>query len=161
MAHSKSQNACLVCGKELIYHEESVEMECIYCHKKFMSNAACADGHYVCDTCHSKKGIEAVKEICLHSKSKNPYEIAVQMMETPFIHMHGPENHVLVGAALLAAYKNAGGDIELDTGIEEMKKRSQHRDLCQSRHRCHTFKRKKLGSFQSDDIQGTGTNRSH
>ena len=25
MAHSKSQNACLVCGKELIYHEESVE----------------------------------------------------------------------------------------------------------------------------------------
>ena len=39
MAHSKSQNACLVCGKELIYHEESVEMECIYCHKKFMSNA--------------------------------------------------------------------------------------------------------------------------
>ena len=86
-----------------------------------MSNAACADGHYVCDTCHSKKGIEAVKEICLHSKSKNPYEIAVQMMETPFIHMHGPENHVLVGAALLAAYKNAGGDIELDTVIEEMK----------------------------------------
>ena len=123
MAHSKSQNACLVCGKELIYHEESVEMECIYCHKKFMSNAACADGHYVCDTCHSKKGIEAVKEICLHSKSKNPYEIAVQMMETPFIHMHGPENHVLVGAALLAAYKDAGGDIELDTVIEEMKKR--------------------------------------
>lgn len=75
---------------------------CIYCHKKFMSNAACVDGHYVCDTCHSKKGIEAVKEICLHSKSKNPYEIAVKMMENPFIHMHGPENHVLVGAALLA-----------------------------------------------------------
>ena len=24
----------------------------------------------------------------------------------------------------------------------------------------HTFKRKKLGSFQSDDIQGAGTNRS-
>ena len=144
-----------------------------------MSNAACADGHYVCDTCHSKKGIEAVKEICLHSKSKNPYEIAVQMMETPFIHMHGPENHVLVGAALLAAYKNAGGDIELEYGNRRDEKTrqsgagrymrllgmlrcsSQHRNLCQSRHRCHTFKRKKLGSFQSDDIQGAGTNRSH
>lgn len=27
-------------------------------------------------------------------------------------HMHGPEHHVMVGAALLTAYKNAGGAID-------------------------------------------------
>lgn len=32
-------------------------------------------------------------------------------MENPAIHMHGPEHHVLVGAALLNAYKNAGGSL--------------------------------------------------
>ncbi len=30
-------------------------------------------------------------------------------MENPYIYMHGPEHHVMVGAALLTAYKNCGG----------------------------------------------------
>lgn len=34
--------------------------------------------------------------------------------------MHGSEHHVMVGAALLTAYKNAGGDIDLGTALIEM-----------------------------------------
>lgn len=33
--------------------------------------------------------------------------------ECAICHMHGPEHHIMVGAALLTAYKNAGGDIDL------------------------------------------------
>ena len=38
--------------------------------------------------------------------------------------MHGQEHHVLVGASLLTAYKNVGGDIDLNESIKEMIKRA-------------------------------------
>mgnify|MGYP007069431811 FL=1 len=34
--------------------------------------------------------------------------------------MHGPEHHVMVGSALLTAYKNAGGEIDLPEALLEM-----------------------------------------
>ena len=40
-------------------------------------------------------------------------------------HMHGPEHHVMVGAALLTAYHNAGGDIALSDALMEMLRRGK------------------------------------
>lgn len=34
--------------------------------------------------------------------------------------MHGPEHHIMVGAALLTAYKNAGGSIPLEKALAEI-----------------------------------------
>lgn len=39
--------------------------------------------------------------------------------------MHGPEHHIMVGAALLAAYKNTGGDIDLSKALLEMYNRGK------------------------------------
>lgn len=39
--------------------------------------------------------------------------------------MHGPEHHVMVGAALLTAYSNAGGDIVLADALAELMKRGK------------------------------------
>ena len=36
------------------------------------------------------------------------------MMSMSFCHMHGPERHIMIGAALLMAYKNADGNIDLN-----------------------------------------------
>ena len=36
-----------------------------------------------------------------------------KLMEDPYIYMHGPEHHIMAGAALLAAYHNCGGQIDL------------------------------------------------
>ena len=47
------------------------------------------------------------------------------MMSLPFCHMHGPEHHTLVGSALLTAYRNAGGEIELLKALKEMMARGQ------------------------------------
>ena len=47
------------------------------------------------------------------------------MMEQPFCHMHGPEHHVMVGSALLVAYKNAGGEIDLPEALLEMMNRGK------------------------------------
>ncbi|MDU2638951.1 MAG: DUF5714 domain-containing protein, partial [Finegoldia magna] len=108
---------CLLCGKPLEYLDESVEMECAICHKKELSNARCVDGHFVCNECHTD-GMDVIWGICKNSTSKNPIEIMDQMMDESFCHMHGPEHHIMVGAALLTAFKNAGGDINLNKSLK-------------------------------------------
>lgn len=119
----KRAEACLVCGAPLQYDETAREMECIYCHGKFLSNAACEAGHYVCDACHSRRALENIAVACGRFTGKDPVEIAEKLMEDPFVHMHGPENHVLVGAALLTAYRNAGGAVDWETALEELVRR--------------------------------------
>ncbi|MBE6038931.1 MAG: SAM-dependent methyltransferase [Anaerofustis stercorihominis] len=58
--------------------------------------------------------------ICKSSTSKAPNEIMQQLMKVSSCPMHGPVHHVLVGSALITAYKNAGGDIDLESALEEM-----------------------------------------
>ncbi len=67
----------------------------------------------------AKKIIEA----CLQEKSKNPIDIFYNIAQMDFVRIHGPEHHVLDGAALLTAYYNAGGKIELQTSLNELMKR--------------------------------------
>ena len=86
----------------------------------------CVNGHYVCNECHIK-GIDSIFGICLSEKSKNPIEILNKMMKLSFCHMHGPEHHIMVGAALLTAYKNAGGEIDLKNKLMAMKNRVKSR----------------------------------
>ena len=116
------KDECLICGAPLKYLEHDEPMECAVCHKKAYSNTACEKGHYVCDECHTG-GMDALMGVCLASRSKNPIEIIRQLMALPSCHMHGPEHHIMVGAALLTAYKNAGGKIDLEKSLVEMQTR--------------------------------------
>lgn len=115
---------CILCKVELEYLKNDEWMECVLCHKKELSKTRCKAGHYVCNECHTK-GMDSIIEICLHETSKNPIEIIRKMMAEPFCHMHGPEHHVMVGSALLTAYKNAGGEIELPEALLEMMNRAK------------------------------------
>lgn len=105
----RGEGACLICGKPVVYYEKAKQMECVICRRQFESHAGCEDGHYVCDECHGEKGIQIIMEGCKNCVSKNPVEILKDLMENPYIYMHGPEHHVMVGAALLTAYYNCGG----------------------------------------------------
>ena len=110
---------CLICKAPLEYLQEDVMMECMLCHKKELSKTRCVKGHYVCDECHSK-GVADIMAVCLAETSKDPIAIIEKMMDMPFCHMHGPEHHTMVGAALLTAYKNAGGEIDLHNALMQM-----------------------------------------
>ena len=110
---------CLICGAPLEYLSQDVSMKCVICHKEELSKTRCTKGHYVCDDCHSS-GLDSIMEVCLSESSSNPITILERLMSMPFCHMHGPEHHVLVGASLLTAYKNAGGDINLEDALVEM-----------------------------------------
>lgn len=123
MGETERRGACLICGADLVYFQEAKEMTCVFCGKRELSHASCKDGHYVCDACHARKGIEAVMRECRTTKSRNPIEIMQKTMADPYIYMHGPEHHVMAGAALLAAYHNSGGEVDLDWALAEMKER--------------------------------------
>ncbi len=115
---------CIICKAPLEYLESDILMECAICHKKENSKTRCIHGHYVCNECHTQ-GLDAVIGLCLKDSSKDPVEILEKMMALPFCHMHGPEHHVMVGSALLTAYKNAGGCIDLDSALTEMMNRGK------------------------------------
>ena len=114
----------MICKAQLEYLEVDELMECAICHKKETSKTRCVKGHYVCNDCHTA-GLDTIVGLCLKATSKDPVHIIKQMMALPFCHIHGPEHHVMVGAALLTAYKNAGGQIDLQQALSEMMNRGK------------------------------------
>lgn len=123
MTHQHNEE-CLICKEKLVYLETAEQMECALCKKVEVSNCRCANGHYVCSECHMA-GMDSFLSVCLSETSKNPIEILHKLMKLPFCHMHGPEHHVLVGASLLTAFKNAGGEIDLPAALLEMQSRGR------------------------------------
>ena len=116
---------CLICKAPLEYLDRDEMMECAICHKKEPSKTRCVNGHYVCNECHTK-GADTIIGICLDESAKDPVEIIRKLMAQPFCHMHGPEHHIMVGASLLTAYKNAGGAIDLEKALTEMYSRGRN-----------------------------------
>ena len=119
-----NREECLICRAPLEYLIQDEIMECAICHKKEPSKTRCVKGHYVCNNCHTQ-GMDSIFGLCLSETSKDPVAIVRRMMDLPFCHMHGPEHHVMVGAALLTAYKNAGGSLDLEAALREMYSRGK------------------------------------
>ena len=92
-------------------------MYCEICGKSFEGHAVCENGHYVCDACHASPAEGVVRSVVLNSSSKNPVDIADEIMASSFVHMHGPEHHFIVGASLLCAYSNTYGGIDLENAL--------------------------------------------
>lgn len=115
---------CIICGAPLEYLDQPSEMECAICHRKFTNNVRCQQGHYVCDECHTS-GVDSIIGLCMAETSSNPIEILEKMMSLPTCHMHGPEHHIMVGASLITAYHNAGGEIDMEWALSEMVRRGK------------------------------------
>lgn len=66
-----------------------------------------------------EKGQLIIKDIKKET-GVNPVRIFKNIVMNDYMNMHGPEHHVLDGASILVAYKNAGGDIDLDAALEKL-----------------------------------------
>lgn len=117
---------CLICGKPLVYHDEMKQVACHGCGMVQSTNATCEDGHFICDSCHAEPGLVFIAQRASATKSQDPFSIATEMMTNLSINMHGPEHHYLVPAALLAAYKNAGGNIDFDKAWQSVRQRAKN-----------------------------------
>lgn len=108
------KTGCLICGRDLHYSKQPQTLECEICGREFESDVSCEERHFVCDQCHARPGYESITRLARQTESRDPAAIAREMMESDFINMHGPEHHYLIVAALLAAYKNLGGEVDLE-----------------------------------------------
>ena len=116
-------NACLICGKPIVYNQTALVATCSGCDQDFSTNAQCEDGHFICDGCHGSKSMPVIYFYCCNTDKHDPYAIANELMRNPAVNMHGPEHHVLIGSALLVAYHNSGGKIDLPEALKIMRQR--------------------------------------
>lgn len=54
--------------------------------------------------------------------STSPVQIFRNLADQEYVSMHGPEHHILDGACLVMAYKNAGGKIEIEEALDKLMK---------------------------------------
>jgi len=113
---------CLICGKLIIYSTESAVRICSICDSSFESNAVCESGHYICDGCHASAQQDYLW-LLRHTDEKNPVKLFSQIAALESVNMHGPEHHVIVPCVLLTAYRNSGGEIDLDAALKVTVKR--------------------------------------
>lgn len=55
-----------------------------------------------------------------NEEGTNPVRIFKRIAAKDYMSIHGPEHHILDGASLLVAYKNAGGEIDLDEALQRL-----------------------------------------
>lgn len=115
---------CMLCGRPLVYWTEARRLRCSVCGREFEANCACEDGHFVCDACHAAGAEAFFVPVLLASEEKDPLRLLEQVMALPRVHMHGPEHHVIVPCVLLTAYRNNGGEIELEPALREAIRRA-------------------------------------
>jgi MoaA/NifB/PqqE/SkfB family radical SAM enzyme/ubiquinone/menaquinone biosynthesis C-methylase UbiE len=106
----KKKTGCMECGKPLQYLSENKFLACSHCGIVKSANAICEAGHFICDTCHSKDALTIVTDICLTTSETDMIKILNTIRNHPAMPLHGPEHHFAVPGAIVAAYKNAGGN---------------------------------------------------
>ncbi|MBT8762591.1 hypothetical protein KFV02_01420 [Desulfohalobiaceae bacterium Ax17] len=119
----------MVCGSQLEYLNHAVELQCSSCGRLETGHIRCPNNHYVCDICHNQQAIKTIKEICLSAKSKNPFEIAEQIMALSQFPMLGCHHAFVAAGALMTAIRNEGTIRVADEQIEEAFNRTERQAI--------------------------------
>lgn len=99
-------SGCMICGKDLVYLHTREDARCHFCQEPQQVDVRCKDGHFICDKCHSCGAIDLIERYCIRTRLTDPLQMAVELMKSPVVKMHGPEHHFLVPAVMLTAYYN-------------------------------------------------------
>lgn len=105
------QDKFLMCGSDKVCR--NTQKRCEQCMHGALSDIKCMDTGFQCSNCIIGNSIECIRDYCQTAVSRNPLEIAVQLLKSSFMPEHGVAYHFVVGASLLTAYKNCGGKVDL------------------------------------------------
>lgn len=99
-------NTCIMCGEELHSPDKVRDVRCDFCGEVKSVFTECTNTHCLCKDCMALTPVEFVKSMCLKYKGIDPIELAVDIMNSPVIKMHGAEHHFIVPAVLLTCLHN-------------------------------------------------------
>lgn len=102
----ENKNECPICGKELENLEPRERTNCFYCREPLLADIRCINGHFICEKCRSASAADLIEHYCIRTRLLDPLQMAVELMRSPAVGMHGGEHHFLVPGVLLAAYYN-------------------------------------------------------
>lgn len=108
---AKQPLGCLVCGAPVIYPAQEVRRICAFCKREEPTQALCENGHFVCDTCHTRDATAFLNHICQVTPHTDMLWLLWELRQHPSIPQHGPEHHILVPGIILATYRNLGGQV--------------------------------------------------
>lgn len=97
---------CVLCGDDLLKLENKLINRCDFCGKTGKISHECKSMHMICEDCMRIPVTEYIEAACLNYKGIDPIELAVQIMNSPVIKMHGSEHHFIVPAVLLSCVHN-------------------------------------------------------
>ncbi len=107
----KFETECLICGTEIEYFNKEKLLKCSICGNYYKTFAACKNGHFVCDICHSKDPLIIIEKFLLNSQETDLIKLFIEAKKIGNFPMHGPEYHALIPGIILTSYRNIGGNI--------------------------------------------------
>jgi hypothetical protein len=114
----------MLCGAELEYLAQALEVTCTSCGKVEHGHIRCPHGHYTCDTCHNRDAMAVIEQVAHTTESHDPFEIADLMMSNPRLPMLGCQHAYIAGGAFMAALKNEGSRGVTNDDLDEVFKRT-------------------------------------
>lgn len=123
----KDISTCIICGDELESLNKEIETICDFCGKPGKAHTSCKSSHIICDNCLNMPVNEYIKKICLSDKGDDPIALAVKIMNSPLIRMHGSEHHFIVPAVMLTCtYKQMKEPKDLASLLDIAEDRAMH-----------------------------------
>lgn len=114
----------MLCGAELEYLAQALELTCTSCGKVEHGHIRCPHGHYTCDACHNRDAMAVIEHVVHTTESKDPFEITDLMMSYPRLPMLGCQHAYIAGGAFMAAVKNEGSRGVTNDDLDEVFKRT-------------------------------------
>jgi hypothetical protein len=129
----KEGGICILCGGDLEALAAPLTRICDVCHTNSEADVRCENGHLICNDCLNTTVEEFVKKSCLDYKGEDPIELAVQIMNSPIVRMHGYEHHLIAPAALITCVRNK---ISRKESLPELIEIIEKRALTEISHDC-------------------------
>ncbi|GAB1370966.1 hypothetical protein MASR1M45_10280 [Candidatus Kapaibacterium sp.] len=101
-----ANNECILCGDKVQTLKEPLKTHCDFCGQTKLTSHECESSHFLCDDCFNIPVTELIKNTCLKYKGIDPIELAVEIMNSPAVKMHGSEHHFIVPAVLITCINN-------------------------------------------------------
>jgi MoaA/NifB/PqqE/SkfB family radical SAM enzyme/SAM-dependent methyltransferase len=122
---TRHQSGCMVCGAPLRYLTGDQIHSCTYCERRLAANALCANGHFVCDRCHSADALAVITRLCQETTETDLLSLFNKIRNHPAVPVHGPEHHALIPGIIMAGFRNSGGTLPPDIVAAAIQRGSQ------------------------------------